>query len=219
MNMRCLKGGGYFVKKNTMKKGFTLIEVIVVIVILAILAAIAVPALTGYISKAKLRSLMADAHTEMNAIETLLIEQYASFGNPIQTALAFSTYDKTVDHVIIKGSVGVYKAYPCDVTASGPDEDALGYKEWVTMTNTSPDFYQPVLNYWNTSACAVLNADGKMLGFRTFVIQDGNLYAITYNVKLYDESGNWKELLDTTGDYSGWVTYTIDMATDAVTRM
>ena len=38
------------VKKN---KGFTLVEVIVVLVILAILAAIAIPALTGYIDKAK----------------------------------------------------------------------------------------------------------------------------------------------------------------------
>jgi prepilin-type N-terminal cleavage/methylation domain-containing protein len=39
--------------KKKGKKGFTLIEVIVVIVILAILAAIAVPALTGYIDKAR----------------------------------------------------------------------------------------------------------------------------------------------------------------------
>lgn len=35
------------------RKGFTLVEVIVVLVILAILAAIMIPALTGYIDKAK----------------------------------------------------------------------------------------------------------------------------------------------------------------------
>ena len=35
------------------KRGFTLVELIVVLVILAILAALLIPALTGYIDKAK----------------------------------------------------------------------------------------------------------------------------------------------------------------------
>ena len=40
-------------KKLKDKKGFTLVELIVVLVILAILAALLVPALTGYIDKAR----------------------------------------------------------------------------------------------------------------------------------------------------------------------
>lgn len=39
-------------KKNA-KRGFTLVELIVVLVILAILAALLIPALTGYIDKAR----------------------------------------------------------------------------------------------------------------------------------------------------------------------
>lgn len=39
--------------KKYQKGGFTLVELIVVLVILAILAALLVPALTGYIDKAK----------------------------------------------------------------------------------------------------------------------------------------------------------------------
>ena len=45
------------------KRGFTLVELIVVLVILAILAALLIPALTGYIDKAKKRSgHRGDAH-------------------------------------------------------------------------------------------------------------------------------------------------------------
>ena len=42
--------------KDNKKKGFTLVELIVVLVILAILAALLIPALTGYINKAKEKS-------------------------------------------------------------------------------------------------------------------------------------------------------------------
>ena len=46
-------GGKQGVQKLKDKKGFTLVELIVVLVILAILAALLVPALTGYIDKAR----------------------------------------------------------------------------------------------------------------------------------------------------------------------
>ena len=47
-------------KKLKDKKGFTLVELIVVLVILAILAALLVPALTGYIDKAREQSLISE---------------------------------------------------------------------------------------------------------------------------------------------------------------
>ena len=62
-------------KKND-KKGFTLVELIVVLVILAILAALLVPALTGYIDKAKRKSIVAETRQVVMAAQTLVDEAY-----------------------------------------------------------------------------------------------------------------------------------------------
>ncbi len=58
------------------KKGFTLVELIVVLVILAILAALLIPALTGYIDKAKRKSLVAETRQAVMAAQTLVDEAY-----------------------------------------------------------------------------------------------------------------------------------------------
>ena len=63
-------------KKNK-KKGFTLVELIVVLVILAILAALLIPALTGYIDKAKEKDVIAETRQVVMAAQTLVDEQYA----------------------------------------------------------------------------------------------------------------------------------------------
>ncbi len=68
-------------KKNR-KKGFTLVELIVVLVILAILAALLIPALTGYIDKAKKKQVVAETRACVIAAQTLADEQYAQ-GNDL----------------------------------------------------------------------------------------------------------------------------------------
>ncbi len=63
--------------KKDNKKGFTLVELIVVLVILAILAALLIPALTGYIDKAKKKQIVAETRQAVMAAQTLADEEYA----------------------------------------------------------------------------------------------------------------------------------------------
>lgn len=65
-------------KKLKDKKGFTLVELIVVLVILAILAALLVPALTGYIDKARKESVVAETRSAVMAAQTIVSEKYGT---------------------------------------------------------------------------------------------------------------------------------------------
>ena len=70
-------------KRRSKKGGFTLVELIVVLVILAILAALLIPALTGYIDKAKQKRIVAETRQCVMAAQTLLDEDYGAARCPI----------------------------------------------------------------------------------------------------------------------------------------
>lgn len=60
------------------RRGFTLVELIVVLVILAILASLLIPALTGYIDKARRDQVVAETRMLHEAVQTVAGEAYAS---------------------------------------------------------------------------------------------------------------------------------------------
>ena len=68
--------------RKSSKKGFTLVELIVVLVILAILAAMLVPALTGYIKRAREEKNYQFASTVLTASQAAATYQYSIDKNP-----------------------------------------------------------------------------------------------------------------------------------------
>ena len=82
-------------KKNN--KGFTLVELIVVLVILAILAAILVPALLGYIDRAREKQYVLNAKSALTAAQTELSSLYGENKSASEITSRASTVKNTAD--------------------------------------------------------------------------------------------------------------------------
>ena len=106
--------------KRRAKGGFTLVELIVVLVILAILAALLIPALTGYIDKAKQKSVIAETRQVVMAAQTLYDEEFASvkldadakitFGKKGATPAPTITFDDVANLAEVKGTISTIEA-------------------------------------------------------------------------------------------------------------
>ena len=104
------------------KKGFTLVELIVVLVILAILAALLVPALTGYIDKARNESLIAETRSVVIAAQTIVSEDYGQNSASISgTDYTTSIVDEVKTLAEVKGTISNIEIY----TAADPNDKSI----------------------------------------------------------------------------------------------
>ena len=81
------------------KKGFTLVELIVVLVILAILAALLIPALTGYIDKARKESIVAETRQVVMAAQTEISEAYGQGVKSVSWSAKNTATDPTLGEI------------------------------------------------------------------------------------------------------------------------
>ncbi len=84
-------------KTNSNNKGFTLVELIVVLVILAILAAILVPALLGYIDRAREKQYVLNAKSFLTATQAEFSSIYGEGKKPSEISNRKTTVCNTAD--------------------------------------------------------------------------------------------------------------------------
>lgn len=137
-------------KNKKHRGGFTLVELIVVLVVLAILAALLIPALTGYIDKAKKKQVVAETRMLHSAIQTVVTEVYAS--------------DEWEEYGRNKGSstAGIEKYYIAKKNAEGAKGER--YKEIVRLAEV------PSLDDEEGVFTAAVAENGKVM---TVIYQNG----------------------------------------------
>lgn len=155
-------------KNKKHRGGFTLVELIVVLVILAILAALLIPALTGYIDKAKKKQVIAETRMLHSAIQTVVAEVYASD--------EWEEYGKNNG----TSSVGVEKYY---IAQKGDGAKGERYKEIVRLAEV------PSLDD-NGKFYAGVTKDGKVM---VIIYDDGKgqmgiYFGETQEYVAYDKS-------------------------------
>lgn len=133
-------------KKTRNDKGFTLVELIVVLVILAILAAILVPALLGYIDKAKDQQDVLNAKSCLTAAQAKFSELYASdytlpaSGSTLDSSIT-NDIEKMADANIKNLTVGTTASTSTDATAIAHANYTITYVAYLSNKTGAKTIY------------------------------------------------------------------------------
>lgn len=128
------------------KKGFTLVELIVVLVILAILAAMLVPALVGYIDRAKKEKEFQAASTVYTAAQSLATEAY---GKNMTSAQAKDYAEKT-DKIKELTGIEASKVTVTMVTPNGTDIGGFTINQILVEFGENKYYYTLTAATWAT---------------------------------------------------------------------
>lgn len=176
-------------KQRNRKAGFTLVELIVVLVILAILAALLVPALTGYMDKAKEKQVIAETRSLLTAIQTEASELYAEDKIP-QDNQSLQNLPPLASKNGVASDAGTYF-----LTS---DELKENYNKIVSLSEL-----KSLENGKGSFTCAV-DGKGKV---RSIIYNAGNGYTGLY----FAETAEYMAVKDSTSEYAHAYDHYINM--------
>lgn len=138
------------------KKGFTLVELIVVIVILAVLAAMLVPALIGYVDRAKKEKDYQTASTVYAAAQAAITEGYAKgeITKPASGATATITQSNTTVLELAGVSSGKVKSFSFTY---GPDLIITNGEVTIENGGTTATYEMGTNGTWGPKATNTVN--------------------------------------------------------------
>ena len=148
------------IRKMKNKKGFTLVELIVVLVILAILAALLIPALTGYIDKAREQSLISEGSLVLTAAQATVSEAYGTGDLKVGTDGAITELKAGASWKfdVVVGSETNYKSIKIKNLIYSDSKNSIAYNfesNWgSTQKGVALDKAQPVIT-------PILDSTGK----------------------------------------------------------
>jgi len=153
--------------KKRNDKGFTLVELIVVLVILAILAAILVPALLGYIDKARQKQITTNAEAAYVAAQAVMTERY---GKNTYSQLKTGGISKASGTDVVQNLAGIgaskytYSATYVNSTAkasSVKDASAATKHNWFTIKTFTYEQDGMVARWYRNGSADAVPADAK----------------------------------------------------------
>jgi prepilin-type N-terminal cleavage/methylation domain-containing protein len=173
------------------EKGFTLVEVIVVLIILGILAAIAVPALTGYIDKARDRMQAAEARDVAIAMRTVLNEAYA-MGELEKNTNGRSQDDSLfADGTLLTSGVKLWNVFNLSHAYYNKDSYLLLNRAYALLgeryvgTHDQPGY--SIFYLMGSSTSTAASADGFLIWFYPEGDDKGKpVIVVTYRIKRVD---------------------------------
>jgi type IV pilus assembly protein PilA len=151
-------------KRLKNKNGFTLVELLVVLVILAILAAVIIPSLTGYISRAREKSIIQNARRCLLAAQTEFSDMYGSNQPWLEQAnnsdTAIFGFQTTEEAKTIMKNAEVSDCSSLTVFCDAPltDQSPASYKI-TSLLYSEGDFMNAKYAFFNGTSWTILTAD------------------------------------------------------------